>query len=282
MSLSALASALRDTPDLAVRVEEPMSRHTDLRVGGTADVWIVVETTEALEAVARESKSLGVKLNLFQSTQVLVRDGGLDGAWLRMGALAFGIHEYDEGLSVGALHPVAALAAYLRENQKPEIPHLGDRAGTVADAFHAGLLSGWVSQCTVLRGTRVAELLPEKRSEKQPCIRFLLRAQPAPVEDPVGQLKLLPEQIRALGRPGRIMHDTEEESAAQLIAEAGLSGVRLRGARIGVRESNALINLGGASADDVWLVVQMIRDRVKLQTGHVLEAAVRRIGRGMR
>ena len=82
--------------------------------------------------------------------------------------------------------------------------------------------------------------------------------------------------------PGRIMKDTEEDSASQLIQETGLSGVRLRGARIGTRECNSLLNLGGASAEDIWLVFQMIRDRVKLQTGQVLEVSIRRIGRGMK
>jgi UDP-N-acetylmuramate dehydrogenase len=251
-------------------------------VGGPADLWVVAESKDALEAVAREGKSQGVKLHFFQETHVLVRDGGLDGVWLRLGAIARGVREEDGGLSVGALHPAAALDAYLRENQKGVIPHLAGRAGTVADAFQAGLLDGWVERCCVLRGTRVAELPVEKRSEKQPLIRFLLREQPLPEVDPKGQLALLPEQIQALGRPGRIMSDPDEESAALLIEDTGLSGVRLRGARIGTRERNSLINLGGASAEDIWLVFQMIRDRVKLQTGHVLEVSIRRIGRGMK
>ena len=145
-----------------------MSSHTDLRVGGAADLWIVAESQEALEAVARESKAMGLKIHFFQDTHVLVRDGGLDGIWLRMGSLARGIRREEGGFSVGALHPVAALGAYLRTNQKVEIPHLFGRAGTVADAFAAGLLTGWVSHCTVLRGTRVVNLPLEKRSEKQP------------------------------------------------------------------------------------------------------------------
>ncbi|MEC7240348.1 MAG: hypothetical protein VXW32_03865 [Myxococcota bacterium] len=283
MSLSALVGALSGVPDLALRAQEPMSRHTELRVGGAADLWVVVETEEALEAVAREGKSLGQRLHFFSDTHVLVRDGGLEGVWLRMGALARGIHQEEGGgVSVGALHPTAALDAYLREHQNVVIPHLSGRSGTVEDAFHAGLLTGWVEGCRVLRGTRVVELPVEKRSEKQPLIRFLLRSEGLPEVDPRGQLTLLPEQIRALGRPGRIMNDLEEESASQLIQETGLSGVRLRGVRIGTQECNALLNLGGASAEDIWLVFQMIRDRVKLQTGHVLEVSIRRIGRGMK
>ena len=65
MSHSALVSALDGTPGLALRAQEPMSSHTDLRVGGAADLWIVAESQEALEAAARESKALGLKIHFF-------------------------------------------------------------------------------------------------------------------------------------------------------------------------------------------------------------------------
>ena len=126
----------------------------------------------------------------------------------------------------------------------------------------------------------LADLSLEKRSEKQAIVRLFLRDVPEPNVDPVGQLCLLPQQIQALGKPGRIMEDPPQENAALLIREAGLSGVRLRGARVGAIEPNALINLGGASAEDVWLVFQMIRDRVKIHSGHQLQTSIRRIGRG--
>ena len=281
MSLGPLLEALREVPDLALREREPMSRHTDLRVGGVADLWLAAETTSAVEAAARACRGLGIKLHCFQQSGVLVRDGGLNGVWLRMGGVAHGVEAVESGLSVGALHPVAALDAFLRMTNRPVIPHLSGRAGTVAEAFHAGLLSGWVERCQVLRGTKVATLPVEKRSEKQPLIRLYLREAALPDADLEGQLRLLPEQIQALGMPGRIMEDPPDESAALLIREAGLSGVRLRGARIGSLESNALVNLGGASAQDIWLVFQMIRDRVKMQSGHQLHTSVRRIGRGM-
>jgi UDP-N-acetylmuramate dehydrogenase len=78
--------------------------------------------------------------------------------------------------------------------------------------------------------------------------------------------------------PGRVLEDPKNDDAAMLIREAGLCGVRLRGARIGQIESNAVVNLGGSSAKDLWLLLQMIRDRVKLHSGVQLQPALRRIG----
>ena len=160
----------------------------------------------------------------------------------------------------------------------PLIPYLKGRAGTVVEAYRAGLLTAWVDYCVVLRGTRVATVAPEKHSEKQPLLRLGLRREPRPVEEEQGQLRLLPEQIQALGMPGRIVEDPPNEDAALLIREAGLCGVRLRGARIGQFESNAMINLGDSTESDLWLLIQMIRDRVRLHSGVRLQPSLRRLG----
>ena len=190
------------------------------------------------------------------------------------------VRELDDGLEVGAGHPVAALDAWMQSRGMTRVPFLEGRAGSVGEAYKAGLLSGWVRTCTVLRGVRLAEMAPEKCSEKQPLVRLTLNAQGLPLEEPEGQLRLLPAQIRALGLPGRIVEDPADEDASLLIREAGLCGVRLRGARIGRIESNAMVNLGGSSAKDLWLLLLMIRDRVKLHSGIQLQPSLRRMGQG--
>jgi UDP-N-acetylmuramate dehydrogenase len=280
MSLDALQAALDSVPGLSCRRDEPMARHTDLRVGGQAEMWLVAETREALEGAASGFKKAGAKLSFFEEGHVLVRDGGLAGAWLRVGDLAWGVEATIEGVDVGASYPVAALDTWRKARGLRLIPFLEKRAGTVGQAYKAGLLQGWVQACTVLRGTRVAKLAPEKCAEKQLLLRLHLLDEPTPQSEKQGQLRLLPEQIRALGMPGRVVDDPVSDNAALLIREAGLCGVRLRGARIGQSESNAIVNVGGSSARDLWLLLQMIRDRVKLHSGIQLQPALRRMGRG--
>jgi len=276
----ALLAELDSVSGIVSRPAEPMTRHTTLRVGGTAELWIVAETAEAVARVASLCKAHGTKLNYFGASHVLVRDGGLEGVWLRLGSVGLGVHEVEEGIEVGASHPVAALHAWMCSNDVPPIPYLKGRSGTVLEAYQAGLLAAWVSYCVVLRGTRVTSLPPEKHSEKQPLLRLGLLRTPRPVEEAQGQLRLLPEQIQALGMPGRIVDDPPNEDAALLIREAGLCGVRLRGARIGHIESNAMINLGESTESDLWLLIQMIRDRVRLHSGIRLQPSLRRLGSG--
>jgi UDP-N-acetylenolpyruvoylglucosamine reductase len=279
MNWDALQAELTLVPGLTCRRNESMARHTDLRVGGCADLWMVAETKKALEAAAASLKGLGKTLYFFEDGHVLVKDGGLNGAWLRLGALAWGVECLGaDGVDVGAAFPVAALHAWREERGLRPIPFLAKRSGTVGQAYKSGLLQGWVGRCTVLRGVRVTELVPEKRRDKQLLIRLRLKEEPSPQTETEGQLRLLPEQIRALGMPGRVLEDPKNDDAAMLIREAGLCGVRLRGARIGQIESNAVVNLGGSSAKDLWLLLQMIRDRVKLHSGVQLQPALRRIG----
>jgi UDP-N-acetylenolpyruvoylglucosamine reductase len=76
------------------------------------------------------------------------------------------------------------------------------------------------------------------------------------------------------------MVDPPKGSAEDMVYDAGLTGVRLHGVRIGRREPNSLVNLGGSSARDVTLLLHMIRDRIKLQTGEELGSTLKPLGRG--
>ncbi len=86
-------------------------------------------------------------------------------------------------------------------------------------------------------------------------------------------------RAEAEGLPGRLMKDGEHVTAARAIAEAGLCGVRLRQLRVGEREPNALLNLGGGRSADGKLLVKMMRDRVKAVSGVELELERRPLGR---
>ncbi len=65
------------------------------------------------------------------------------------------------------------------------------------------------------------------------------------------------------------------DSAGRLIEAAGLKGRRLGGAEISRKHANFIVNLGGATADDVLALMAEMRDRVREQFGIELEPEVR-------
>jgi UDP-N-acetylmuramate dehydrogenase len=68
------------------------------------------------------------------------------------------------------------------------------------------------------------------------------------------------------------------DAAGRLIDVCGLKGRRIGGAQISEKHANFIVNLGGASADDVLALMAEMRNRVFERFGIELEPEVRVIG----
>ena len=69
------------------------------------------------------------------------------------------------------------------------------------------------------------------------------------------------------------------DAAGRLIDACGLKGRRIGGAQISEKHANFIVNLGGASADDVLALMAEMRHRVFERFGLELEPEIRVIGR---
>src|SRR5690554_3731122 len=69
-----------------VKKNEPMSRHTSLKVGGEAEYFLVPEDSLELAEIIRYSQSKGLPLFVFGSgSNLLVREGGIKGLTVHIG-----------------------------------------------------------------------------------------------------------------------------------------------------------------------------------------------------
>ena len=63
-----------------VRLNEPMSKHTTFRIGGPADVYVVVNNLEKLKYVLKIAREYEIPLFIFgNGSNLLVRDKGIRG-----------------------------------------------------------------------------------------------------------------------------------------------------------------------------------------------------------
>jgi UDP-N-acetylmuramate dehydrogenase len=69
------------------------------------------------------------------------------------------------------------------------------------------------------------------------------------------------------------------DAAGRLIDACGLKGQRIGGAQVSEKHANFIVNLGGATADDVLALMAEMRDRVFERFGIELEPEIRVIGR---
>lgn len=67
-------------------------------------------------------------------------------------------------------------------------------------------------------------------------------------------------------------------TAGELIEDAGLKGIRVGGARISPKHANFIVNEGSATAEDVLILMRLIKDKVKELTDITLKPEVRVIG----
>ena len=269
----ALVAALEEVEGLVVRPGEPAARHTLLRLGGPIELWLLAESEQAAASAAGMLKEAGVTPKAWQGAD-WVLDGGLPGAWIALGEAARDIVRDDAEVEVGFEVGAAALAAWAEAAGLGGLEPLAGRAGSVGAAWRTGVVEP--AAVRALRGARFSWTHKAGAHTVVSALRFELRPQRL-----VGGYAEARRARRGEGEglPGRLMKDGEHVTAAQAIAEAGLCGVRLRQLRVGEREPNALLNLGGGSSADGKLLVKMMRDRVKAVSGVELELEHRPLGR---
>jgi UDP-N-acetylmuramate dehydrogenase len=69
------------------------------------------------------------------------------------------------------------------------------------------------------------------------------------------------------------------DSAGRLVEAAGVKGAREGAAEVSTQHANFIVNTGGATAADVWRLIERVQGAVRQRFGIALEPEVERIGR---
>ena len=279
--------------------DEPMSRHTSWRIGGTADVFLrpasVAELTDFLAGLEEGQDILWIGLG----SNLLVRDGGVRGVVICTLDLASRIKRLNNGrVYVGSGVPCAALARQCTRWQLGPAAFFAGIPGTVggALAMNAGAFGGetWDSVESVDTLDRSGQLRTRARSDFLVGYRsvagvsgeWFLGATLAFSSDPAADMSQLAEMRRRRDRTqplgvrscGSVFRNPPGDFAARLIEASGLKGRCVGDAMVSDKHANFIINRGRATARDVERLIGEIRHRVEADTGVVLELEVRVVG----
>ncbi len=77
---------------------------------------------------------------------------------------------------------------------------------------------------------------------------------------------------------GSMFKKIEGIGAGRLIEKAGLKGCIIGNAQISPKHANYIVNLGGATAQDILALVKLVQEKVKKITGHDLEKEISLVG----
>jgi len=280
--------------------DAPLAPTTWFRVGGNADVLFKPADLEDLQHFLQQCPATIPVMTIGVASNLLVRDGGVEGVVIRLGGGFAEIEPTGEQIRVGAaaLDVNVALAAQLAGIAGLEfmtgIPGtLGgalrmnagcygreikdvlvscralDRRGqlhtlTPADLHltyrHCDVPDDWIFVDAVLRGSADT---PEAIAARMQDIQAKREAS-QPIRTRTG---------------GSTFANPPGESAWKLIDAAGCRGLMVGGAQVSEKHCNFLINTGTASASDLENLGEQVKNRVKATSGIELRWEIRRIGR---
>jgi UDP-N-acetylmuramate dehydrogenase len=79
-------------------------------------------------------------------------------------------------------------------------------------------------------------------------------------------------------RAGSTFRNPEGDYAARLIEASGLKGYTIGGAQVSEKHANFIVNVGGASALDIELLIKHMRETVLEKQGVALQQEVKVLG----
>jgi UDP-N-acetylmuramate dehydrogenase len=289
----------RDTQELAIHRGAPIAPYTTFGIGGPADVLAEAYTEGALQQLVREAIGGRMRwLLIGGGSNLLVGDTGFRGLV---------IVNRIEHLRVNGNHIVAGAGADLgevveaaREHSLSGIEFAIDIPGTVGGAIrgNAGAFGRSVADISVrirlLEGTELVDRSPAE-------LGFAYRHSRLKENDHIvveTEFELKPgdraEMDRIMGQHAAqrarrkekglhtagcffknpILADGQKVAAGQLLEAAGAKEIRDGGAGVHAYHANYIVNMGGASADEVLRVAREMKRRVQESAGITLEEEV--------
>ncbi len=280
-------------------LDEPMSRHTSLKVGGPADLYAVPQDRDDLQQLLQQLAAQQIPwMAIGRGYNLLVRDGGVRGAVISLEQL-----NRIEALAGNKLLAEAGAEnlAVVRFGQQLGLGGVGFLAGipgTIggairmnAGAYGEGILERTVCM-TLMRAGEIAEFCIEqleygyRRLELLPgdlVLAATLRLEardPAVTEEEIRKDLELRRSKHNVGHPsaGSFFKNPAGQASWRLIDAAGMRGVRVGGAQVSEVHSNFLVNSGGATAADFLKLSARVKAAVLEQSGVALEEEVRIVG----
>lgn len=282
--------------------DEPMSKYTWFRVGGLADMLFQPADQEDLQLfLSRLPEEIPVMV-VGVGSNLLVRDGGIEGVVIRLSAKGFGAVEQisDLQLLAGAAVPDKRFAAKALEAGIGGFAFYHGIPGGIGGALrmNAGANGTETTQRVVTvhaidRKGELHEISHEEmgysyRHSSVPADLVFTKAlfegismDRTEIQQQMDAVQHHRETVQPVKEKtgGSTFKNPDGYSAWKLVDEAGMRGFRIGGAQMSEMHCNFMINIGNASAADLEALGETVREKVLKTSGIELSWEIKRIGR---
>jgi UDP-N-acetylenolpyruvoylglucosamine reductase len=283
-----------------IRCDEPLAKHTTLRVGGPADFYVEPANENDLAAILKFCHARKIPFFILgRGSNLLVRDGGFRGIVICLAQPHFSkVEIIGEQIFCGAGAKLKNVSIEAKRNHLSGVEFLEGIPGSVGGALrmNAGAMGSAtfdaVESVRVLNfAGEILEMTPREMSiEYRSCVTLknhvalgaVFKCQKSSREIIEARMKIYSEK-RWSSQPaapsaGCLFKNPAAIPAGKLIDELGLKGTRVGGARISMEHGNFLVNEGKATAHDVLELISILQTKAKTERNIELQTEVEIIG----
>ena len=286
-----------------VLVNEPLARYTTMKIGGPADILIVPKHVAGIEKTLQLVKQYKTKWTVIgRGSNLLVSDQGIEGVVIRLGEGLDHLEVEKHKVRVGSGYPLIKLSTLLSRQGLAGLEFASGIPGSVGGAVymnagaHKSDISSVLSKALILFEDGTIDWLTNKELEFSYRASVLQTKRPGIVLEAVFQLQAgkREEIVRSMQNnkdyrretqpwnhpcAGSVFRNPIPHFAGDLVEKAGLRGYRIGGAQISQMHGNFIVNTGGASAQDVLSLIELIKHTIKDKFDVDMHTEVEIIGR---
>ena len=283
-----------------VKVDEPMSKHTSFKIGGTADIFVKADSIDKLRAILNFSKQKGIEYTIIgNGSNLLVKDNGIRGIVIKLDFKDIKIENLNDKqvkvtAEAGAM--LGSLAQILAKENISGFEFASGIPGTLGGAvvMNAGAYGGEMKDIIEYVDVLFTSGETKRYSNEEMNFEYrksiidkdkivlsagirLKKGDKNDIEALMNELKEKRTSKQPLEYPssGSTFKRPEGYFAGKLIEDAGLKGYRVGGAMVSTKHSGFVINYDNATSSDVLKLIEDVRNIVNEKFGVMLEPEVK-------
>lgn len=283
-----------------VRLYEPLSKHTTMRVGGPAQFWVEPETGQGFAHLVKHCKANRIPLMVIgRGSNLLVRDEGIRGVVVHLALGEFKQLSVNGGLiTAGAGVKMKELSNAARDARIGGLEWMEGIPGNVGGGLrmNAGAMGGemfnnvvsvhYVDQEGNFRTLSRDEIEVHYRFVPLLKLNYAVSATFRGHESPRENIERVTDEFvrqRRMVQPressaGCVFKNPSQCPAGKLVEELGLKNLSIGRARVSELHGNFIVNDGGATAADVLALIEKIKAVARKERGIELELEVQVVG----
>jgi UDP-N-acetylmuramate dehydrogenase len=270
-----------------VVLNEPLHKHTTIKIGGPADIFIEPNSIDNLKQTITILNKENIPIRIIgRGSNLLIHDKGIRGAVVKIGKGLDHLEVMGEEIRVGAGYPLVRLAAILSRKGKKGLAFAGGIPGSVGGAVymnagaHGSDMSQVVKKAHILFPNGTFKWLTNEemkfsyrtsilqKEQKGICVEALLHLEDGNKEEILMEMQTNKDYRRKtqpwdLPCCGSVFRNPLPNYAGNLVENLGLKGYKIGGAKISELHGNFIVNDHHASFENVMDLINYVKKLVK-------------------